>query len=371
MSIVYFAKAGTRNARGNKLSKIDKLCDAVGVSGVVAEGEQIAVKLHFGEMGNDTHLNPVLVRRVVDKIKAAGGKPFLTDTCTLYNGQRHCAVDHLHTAYMHGFTPYVVDAPVIIADGLNGESDVRVNINCKHFKEVRIASAIAQAPSMVVLSHFKGHQMAGFGGAIKNLAMGCASPAGKQEQHGTKVQWKGDDCVHCLECISACPQGALSSDEQKNITVDGEKCVGCFECITVCCAEPKALSINWTTEIPAFMERLTEYAWGAVKEKAEKVVFLNFVMNVTPDCDCVGWSDQSMVNDIGILASTDPVALDQACFDLVSQATCLNHKMVEEAGKEKDFDKFTARWGYTCGEIQLSYGEEIGLGSRQYELKKV
>lgn len=371
MSLVYFAKAGTRNAAGNKISKIKKLCEAVGLAEMVGEGEQTAIKLHFGEYGNDTHLNPVFVRQVVDQVKIAGGKPFLTDTCTLYGGKRRYAVDHLHTAYSHGFTPYVVDAPVIIADGLAGESEVEVEIDCRHFQRAKIASTIHAAPAMVVLSHFKGHEMAGFGGAIKNLAMGCAGPSGKQEQHGTKVQWVEDDCIHCLQCTRVCPENALSADENKKIHVDGDRCIGCFECITVCASQPKALTIDWRTEIGAFMERMTEYAYGAVKEKGEKVVYINFVMNVTPDCDCVGWSDAPMVADIGILASTDPVALDQACFDLVSEATCLNHDMVEEKGQPGDFDKFTARWEHTQGTVQLSYGEEIGLGSRTYELKRV
>lgn len=364
---VYFADVRTRKHSGSKLAKIARLCDALELKQILQKDEQTAVKLHFGEYGNDTHLNPVLVRAVIDKIKQAGAKPFLTDTCTLYSGHRRYAVDHLHIAYAHGFVPYVVDAPAIIADGLTGENDKDVSINGKHFASVHIAAEIAAAPAMVVLSHFKGHEMAGFGGAIKNLAMGCASVRGKREQHGTTVQWDEKDCIHCKLCIAICPQEALSLGENDSIVVDAERCVGCFECITVC--QPKALSINWLTEIPAFMERLTEYAYGAVKEKAGRVVYINFLLNVTPDCDCAGWSDMPLIGDVGILASADPVALDQACFDMVQQAKSLRPELISLP--EEKMDKFTAHWPNTRGSIQLSYGEEIGLGTREYTLKKI
>lgn len=353
---VYFTDAHSRSHDESKLVKVARLCDALNLKKIIRKKDLTAIKLHFGEYGNDTHLNPTLVRQVVDKVLEAGGKPFLTDTTTLYSGTRHNAVDHLNTAYAHGFVPSVVRAPVILADGLYGENDVPVRINCKHFKEVHIATEVRRAPAMVVLSHFKGHEMAGFGGAVKNLAMGGASVRGKREQHGTHVSISAKDCVGCAKCARVCPQHALSMHNKKS-TVDTEKCIGCFECITVC--PQKAISIDWATEMEPFVERLTEYAYGVVKGRAKNICYINFVLNVTPDCDCVPWSDMPMIPDVGILASTDPVALDQACFDLVSRA----------AGGKKDL--FSERWPHTRGQVQLAYGEAIGLGSREYELQKI
>ena len=181
---VFYTDSQSRSHEESNLAKVARLCDALNFKKFIKKNELTAVKLHFGEYGNDTHLNPTLVRQVINKITAAGGKPFLTDTTTLYSGSRHNAVDHLQTAYLQGFAPSVVAAPVVIADGLFGDNDVPVRINCKHFKEVHIATEISKAPALVVLSHFKGHQMAGFGGAIKNLAMGGAAVRGKMPVAG-------------------------------------------------------------------------------------------------------------------------------------------------------------------------------------------
>lgn len=351
-----------RSHNQSKAAKVGRLCNVLGLNKVVVPGKPCAVKLHFGEEGCDTHLNPSLVRVVVEKIREAGANPFLTDTTTLYSGMRHNAVDHLRMAVRHGFAPGVVDAPVIIADGLFGGNDVPVAIDGRNLKEVHIATEIAHAPAMVVLSHFKGHEMAGFGGAIKNLAMGCASQRGKREQHATTVSVNAEKCIGCGNCVRVCPQQAMSLEEKKS-HCDSSRCIGCFECITVC--EQKAIEMDWETDVPKFTERLTEYAYGAVKGREEHVCYINFVMNVTPDCDCASWSDQPMVPDLGILASHDPVALDQACFDLVQKAPLL--ASLDLQGR----DVFTARWPHTHGPIQLSYGEELGLGSRMYELKQL
>lgn len=352
----------SRSLDNSKGAKVDRLCDALNLKKVVKRNELCGIKLHFGEYGNDTHINPSFARRVVDKVRAAGANPFLTDTSTLYSGMRHNAVDHLNVACMHGFAPAVVNAPVIIADGLYGENDIPVVINRKYFKEVYVADAIRRVPSLVVMSHFKGHEMGGFGGAIKNLAMGGASIRGKRDQHATKVQINVEKCVGCGRCVKVCPQHALSLIDGKS-HVDVSKCIGCFECITVC--PPKAISIDWATEMEPFIERMTEYAYGVVVGRQKRICYINFLMNVTPDCDCVQWSDSLMVADIGILASHDPVALDQACFDLVNKAEALDPKL---AGVP---DKFTARWPHTRGYVQLSYGEEIGLGTREYTIQHV
>lgn len=361
-SIVYMCGIRSRDADHSKGAKVDRLCDALNLRKVVKRNDLCGIKLHFGEYGNDSHINPAFVRRVVDKVKKAGANPFLTDTSTLYSGMRHNAVDHLNVACLHGFTQATVAAPIIIADGLYGENDIPVTIDGKHFRQVMIADAIRRAPSLVVLSHFKGHEMAGFGGAIKNLAMGGASVRGKRDQHATHVQIDISKCIGCGRCVKVCPQRALTMVDGKS-HVDISKCIGCFECITVCPA--KAISIDWSTEMIPFIERLTEYAYGVVKGREKRICYINFVLNVTPDCDCVAWSDVPIVADIGILASHDPVALDAACFDLVNKATALDPKFADAA------DKFTARWPHTRGDIQLSYGEEIGLGTKEYTIEHV
>lgn len=361
-SVVYMAGMHSRSMESNKISKLERLCEAINVKKIVKKNELCGIKLHFGEYGNTTHLRPEFARVVVDKVLKAGAKPFLTDSSTLYSGMRHNAVDHLNVAVMHGFAPAVVNAPVIIADGLYGENDIPVRINKKHFAEVFIADAIRRVPALVVMSHFKGHEMGGFGGAIKNLAMGGASVRGKRDQHAIHVQIDEAKCIGCGRCVKVCPQGALTLIDRKS-HVDISKCIGCFECITVC--PVKAISIDWNTEIIPFVERMVEYAYGVVKGREKRLGYINFVLNVTPDCDCVGWSDGPMVADIGILASTDPVALDQACFDLVNKAESLDPKLKDAP------DKFRARWPHTRGDIQLSYGEEIGLGSREYTIQHV
>lgn len=361
-SVVYFAGPHHRSQETNKFAKLKRLCEVIDLKSIVSGGELSGIKIHFGEYGNDTHLRPQFARCVVDQIKAAGVKPFLTDTSTLYSGMRHNAVDHLTVATLHGYTPAVIDAPVIIADGLYGENDIPVTINRKHFQQVWIADAIRRVPSLIVMSHFKGHQMAGFGGAIKNLAMGGASVRGKRDQHKTHVQVDDAICIGCGRCVKVCPQQALALVDGKS-HVDISKCIGCFECITVC--PVKAISVDWETEMEPFVERMVEYAYGVVKDRQDKVGFINFVMNVTPDCDCAAWSDSMLVADIGILASRDPVALDQACFDLVNKAVSLDPKLAEAE------DKFTARWPHTRGPVQLKYAEEIGLGTREYTLEHV
>lgn len=362
-SKVYFTDLRSRSKHGNKANKIKRLFDESGLDKVIGMDDLTAIKLHFGEKGNDSFIKPIFLRSVVDKVLENRGKPFLTDTNTLYYGSRHNSMEHLQTAILNGFDYAVVGAPLIIADGLLGENWKSVDVGLKHFKEVKIAGDILSSDSMIVMSHFKGHAMSGFGGALKNLAMGCASAPGKVDQHEVSKPMINDSCTGCGVCIGECPTYAMHLQDGKS-HIDYGMCIGCNNCLELC--PDSAITLNWG-DIPPFMERMMEYSYGAVKDKQGKVGYISFLTDITPDCDCVPWSDAPLVPDIGFLASTDPVALDHASYDLVNQQKGFKHSLLHD-NYEEHSDKFKGVWKAVDGTIQLKYAEEIGLGSRDYEL---
>jgi uncharacterized Fe-S center protein len=363
---VYFAGIHSHGKQESLHIKLQKLFDKAGFGNFIDKGDIVAVKLHFGEKGNTAYIRPTFARQIVDKIREKGGKPFLTDTNTLYNGARANGVDHYETAIYNGFSYAVVNAPIIIADGIYSKNSVDVEINRKHFEKVRIAKEIESVSKMIVLSHYKGHENAGFGGAIKNLAMGCAPAAGKQQQHSVVRPKVSSNCVGCENCFKYCPVTAISKSGEKAMI--GEVCIGCGECISIC--PVRAINPQWDTEIPVFIERMTEYAYGAVKNKAGNVGYINVLMDITPLCDCYGFSGAYIVPDIGILASTDPVAIDAASYDLVNEQLG-NHNSSLKCNHEKGRDKFKGLYDNIDATRQFTYGEEIGLGSRDYELIKI
>jgi uncharacterized protein len=363
-SKVWFASLRARSNDESTEVKVRRLFEVAGFSSCLHKRDRTAVKLHFGEQGNDSYISPVYVRQVVEKIKEAGALPFVTDTNTLYLGSRTNAVDHITTAIHHGFDYAVIGAPVIIADGLCGKNVAHVAIDKKHFKEVSIAGDIVAADSMIVMTHFKGHEVAGFGGALKNLAMGCAPPEGKRAQHQAKPFSLSDLCIGCGKCVAVCPKSAIMLVGKKSV-INRNLCIGCFECMTVCPSH--AIDIDWETEIPLFTERLIEYAYGAVQGKGGKVGYISFLTRITPDCDCVPWSDASIVPDIGILASTDPVAIDAAACDLVNQQQGYAESFLTVHHHPGE-DKFSGMRPNTDGPRQLRYAEELGMGTRDYEL---
>ncbi|OPJ55782.1 DUF362 domain-containing protein [Alkalithermobacter paradoxus] len=355
MSKVYYTDLHSHSKSSSIPNKIRKIFDAGNFGNIISKGDNVALKLHFGEKGNTTYVHPVYVRQIVDKVKEAGGKPFLTDTNTLYSGSRTNSVDHLITAIENGFSYSVVNAPVIIADGLYSKNVIEVPINKKHFDKVKIAGEIYNSSSMIVISHFKGHGMAGFGGCIKNLAMGCATASGKQMQHSdAKPTVSVDTCIGCRKCVKDCPVFAINMEDNKAI-INKELCYGCGECITRC--PVRAISIQWETDNDTFIEKMGEYAYGSILNKKDKVVYINFVMNITPMCDCVPWSGRPIADDIGILASTDPVALDKACYDLV----------VKSSGK----DVFKELYPNINSTNIFEYCEDMGMGSTKYELIEI
>ena len=367
MENVYIARAGGISVKRNTEHKIRALLKAAGLENHISLGDLTAVKVHFGERGNDAFVPALSVAPVIDAIKDAGGKPFVTDANTLYIGERRNAVDHAKIAAVHGFTWPVIDCPVIIADGLKGDNYRDVQIYGKHFDSVKVAAEIASADALVVVSHFKGHEVAGFGGALKNLGMGCAAVPGKREQHTTRPYVKEDKCVTCGACMNACPEFAIQMGGAC-IEFNYEQCIGCLMCMNTC--PENAIDLDWQDDGVTFIERMIDYAAGAVANKTGKTLFINFLTNITPHCDCCMWADTPFVPDIGILASIDPVALDKACYDLVNNAAGVKGSLLpdhHECGEEK----FTRLWPGTNPELQFECAEELGIGKKEYRLIEV
>ncbi|MEM4268254.1 MAG: DUF362 domain-containing protein, partial [Candidatus Woesearchaeota archaeon] len=309
MSEVYFLSIKTKEF----VEGIGRLFDKA-LEGIVKKGDLVAVKVHFGERGNTSFIRPEFLKPVIEKIKEKGGKPFLTDTNTLYVGHRGNSVDHFYTALLHGFG--ALQTPIIIADGLTGKSSIDIDIKGILLKKVKIGLDIVNADSMIVISHVKGHMATGMGGAIKNTGMGCASRAGKQHQHSsTKPIVNKKLCTACKICSRWCSVNAISYNSGK-ASIDHGLCVGCGEC-TVSCPSG-ALEIRWDTSTQDLQAKMAEYALGAVMNK--RVGYINFLINIVPDCDCWNKSDNAIVPDIGALASKDIVAIDKASFDLVNSS---------------------------------------------------
>lgn len=364
-SVVWFAPV--RSVKKQSLvTRAASLLERAGLKDVVAEGDLVAIKLHFGEEGNTGYVQPVFLREIVKRVRAAGGRPFLTDANTLYRGLRHNAVDHIACAVHNGFAYATVDAPIIIADGLDGRDGIDVPLEgFKHFESVRIGSAVVHADAMVVVTHVKGHEATGFGGAMKNVGMGLGTRAAKQRMHSDlKPEIKADKCTACARCVKSCPVEAITMGPDRVAVIDYELCYGCGECVAAC--PYGAIGIQWKTEPQAIQEKIVEHVAGAVADKPGKVVYLSFVTNVSPDCDCWNFSDAPVVADIGVLASTDIVAVDQAAYDLVTGAAGLPGSRGE--GLAAGADKFSAITGID-GTVALHYAESRGLGSRTYELR--
>ncbi len=358
--------------KANLIKKLGKLMEAAGLAETVKKRDLVAVKLHFGEMGNTAFIRPVYLRKVVEMLKKAGAHPFLTDANTLYAGTRSDAPSHLITAIQNGFAYAVVEAPIVIADGLRGRTERAVPVNGKHIEDAYIGAEIVEADALISVAHFKGHELSGFGGAIKNLGMGCASRRGKLAQHcdvSPKVSEK--KCVGCGDCLEHCSQGAIAliqSGEKEKARIDTEKCIGCGECILIC--PNSAIQPQWSAAIPAFLEKMVEYTAAVLKNKGKKALFINFITDVSPACDCYGHNDAAIVRDIGIVAATDPVAVDQAAVDLINAEPALSGSCLENS-KDCDPDKFKALYPKVDWPIQLDYAEKLGLGSRSYELVKI
>lgn len=366
-SPVYLADMRTGH-RENLFDKLARLLGDAGLAGVVAAGDLVALKVHFGEKGGHAYVRPTFLRQIADQVRDLGGRPFLTDSCTLYPGERKEAVSALACGIENGFAYAVVGAPLVICDGLRGHDARRVPVPGQVLQNVDIAAAILEADTLVCVSHFKCHELTGFGGAIKHLGMGCSSREGKLQQHSTVAPQVAEAvCNACAACLKACAHDAIAFIEGK-ARIDPDRCVGCGRCITVC--PEKAIRVQWNEGPPLVMKKMAEYALGAIQGKPDKVLFVNFVTQLSPACDCYGHSDAPIVADQGILASRDPVALDQACADLVNAAPGLPGTALA-GGQEPGGDKFRGVHPAIDWEVQLEHGETIGLGSRSYQLVRL
>ncbi len=357
------------NHKNNLFDKLVKLVTKAGLPQIISPRDLVAIKLHFGEKGNTGYIRPQFIRKLVDEVRNLDGKPFLTDANTMYAGSRANAVDHLQTAIENGFDYSVVNAPLVIADGINGKDYITVPVNLKYCKEVKIGSAVILADSIITVTHFKGHEATGFGGALKNIGMGCGSRAGKQVMHSDLLPTVNPQmCKACGRCYDWCPTGAIAVGHEELAEINPELCVGCGECTVTC--PFGAIKINWiNNQVYGLQEKIIEYAAGVLKNKKEKAVHITFLNNITPDCDCFSFSDAPVIRDIGILSSRDPVALDQACIDLINREPGLPGSKLE--GHRANTDKFSALHPEIDSSRQLEYAEEIGLGSRNYNLIKI
>ena len=366
-SVVWFAPMRSVK-KVSLVTRAGALLEKAGLADAVSADDLVAVKLHFGEGGNTGFVQPVFLREVVARVKAHGGKPFLTDANTLYRGQRANSVDHLACAIHNGFSYATVDAPLVIADGLDGREAVDVTIEgFDHFESVRIGSAAVHADAMVAVTHVKGHEATGFGGAIKNVGMGLGCRSAKQRMHADFTpEVTAEKCTACGRCVKWCPVEAIAIGPERIAVVDYETCYGCGECVASCSFG--AIAVCWKTTPEALQEKIVEHVAGAVTGKEGKVIYLSFITNVSPDCDCWNFSDAPVVADIGVLASTDIVAIDQAAYDLVVAATGLPGGLGEDMASGSD--KFTVITGVD-GTIAMRYAEKMGLGTRDYELRQV
>ena len=369
-SKVYYTDFRAKLGEGLPL-KLQRLIRTAGIDQIDMEGKFVAIKMHFGELGNLGFLRPNYARAVADVVKSLGGKPFLTDCNTLYPGSRKNALEHLYCAWENGFTPMTVGCPILIGDGLKGTNDVEVPVEGgEYVKAAKIGRAVMDADIFISLSHFKGHEMTGFGGAIKNIGMGCGSRAGKKEQHSNgKPVINADACRGCKRCLHECANNGLHFDEAtRKMQVVTENCVGCGRCVGACNFDAIAFANDAATK--ELNCRMAEYTKAVIDGRPG--FHISLVMDISPNCDCHPENDAPILPDIGMFCSFDPLALDQACVDAcLRQQPLPGSQLYDNMHKEgfcdhhDHFENSTPESEYkTC----LAHAEKIGIGSREYEL---
>ena len=356
----------------NIMQKLRALCLAAGIKKIDMDGKFVAIKMHFGELGNMAYLRPQYAKVVADLVKEQGGMPFLTDCNTLYPGSRKHALEHIDCANFHGFNPVTTGCQIIIGDGLRGTDDVEVPVkNGEYIEKAKIGRAIMDADVFISLSHFKGHEATGFGGAIKNIGMGCGSRAGKMQQHNSgKPHVITEKCRGCHRCARECGSDAISYDTGKAY-INPDICKGCGRCIGACSYD--AIRNEQWDAGDLLDRKMAEYAQAVVQDRP--CFHINIVRDISPNCDCHGENDAPILPDQGMFASFDPVALDQACADACLKATPLPNSQLSDNLAKPDWhhhhDHFLDNNPNIHWKETLEHGEKIGMGTRSYELVKI
>ena len=364
VSDVYFTDFRCKNGV-NQQQKLARLCVAAGLDKIDFEGKFVAIKIHFGELGNLAYLRPNYAKTVADLVRARGGLPFLTDCNTLYVGSRKNALEHMDTAYTNGFSPFSTGCHIIIADGLKGSDDVEVPVaGGEYCRTARIGRALMDADIVISLTHFKGHEEAGFGGALKNIGMGCGSRAGKMAMHADgKPYVEADLCVGCGACAKICAHNGPQIADKK-CKIDQNNCVGCGRCIAVC---PKdAIQTGSSSSVRLLNCKIAEYAKAVLDGRPSYCI--NIVCDVSPNCDCHPENDVPIVPDVGMFASADPVALDLACAEAVNRQPVLPNSAITDLKHEHDCDRFHAAHDNTHWQDLIEHGKKLGIGQDTYEL---
>ena len=368
---VYFSDFRTVAFGDGLPTKLKKLIRKAGIGEIDMDGKFVAIKMHFGELGNISYLRPNYARAVVDVVRELGGKPFLTDCNTMYPGSRKNAIEHLYCAWENGFTPLTVGCPVIIGDGLKGTDDVDVPVEGgEYVKAAKIGRAVMDADVFISLTHFKGHESTGFGGTIKNIGMGCGSRAGKKEQHSNgQPTINPEACRGCRRCQRECANGGLEFDEAaRQMRVNTKNCVGCGRCLGACNFD--AISFGDSAALTELNCRMAEYTKAVVDGRPN--FHISLVVDVSPNCDCHCENDAPILPNLGMFASFDPLALDQACVDACLAAAPLPNSQLSDHMAEKGFIDHHDHFKNSTPESEwrscLEHAEKIGLGSREYEL---
>lgn len=351
-SKVYFTSVNNTDSIQVIQEKLGQLMETSKIFDFIRKDDRVALKMHFGEEGNTGYVRPEYIRVISDHLAKKQAKHFLSDTNTLYRGMRMNLQDHLNLAYEHGFTEEACGCPILIPDDTKKENAAEVCIDQKFIKIAKIARPFQEAGAILGIAHFKGHMMTGFGGALKNIGMGCATKEGKLAQHSDISPFViVEECTACAECLETCPVEAIFMQESRAY-IDPVKCIGCASCIGACLQN--AIEVNWEAGGGNVQEKMVEYAKAVLKDKQGNSAFINFATKITKECDCLAKDDPRIVPDVGILVSRDPVSIDQASLELIKKS----------AGR----DIFKEIHPLRDGLKQLKYASELGLGNLEYEL---
>ncbi|MBN1215221.1 MAG: DUF362 domain-containing protein [Candidatus Lokiarchaeota archaeon] len=399
-SKVYYFTARTRSHK-DSLSKIKGpiSLEKIGIREKVKKKDKVVIKTHFGALENTRYLRPSYIRFLCDFIKEIGGNPYVAESCgwglpeeisgihTEYSGRCN-EQEYLNVAKQHGFTDETMGAPILMLDGPEGIDIIKQPVNGKRFKEVLVAGRLKEFDYLIMASHFKGHIGTGFGGAIKNLGIGCVSKGGKTQAHtGKTFNYNFEQCIaECSKCVDICPTGALKKENNK-LMKDWERCCYCYMCQSIC--KDNIITLDESTNEDLIIQTIDNAKAVVDYFGKSNIFYINYALDITWKCDC-GPSDTPFVPDIGILSSLDPVALDQACIDLIHKSPMVYNSILSEiknipSNNASEWFSYLPRINNDTNkldynedgkinktwELQLKLAEEIGLGSREYELINV